>query len=230
MDSEILSFFNNQPIQINVATFLISLLTVSVLCFLIQIFYIRFSSTLSNRYGFSKIFIVLGVTTCIVIMVVKNSLALSLGLVGALSIVRFRAAIKEPEELVYLFLIIAAGLGCGAGQIKITVIGTTFSLMLIFIYSQVSKKEKIDYLDLINLALIIKNNISDDGINEIINKIKKISDEVKFISMSRTSNDTNINLDIKVKDFKKLVEITNLIKKNHKNSKVIVARNNELSL
>ena len=102
--------------------------------------------------------------------------------------------------------------------------------MLIFIYSQVSKKEKIDYLDLINLALIIKNNISDDGINEIINKIKKISDEVKFISMSRTSNDTNINLDIKVKDFKKLVEITNLIKKNHKNSKVIVARNNELSL
>ena len=53
-------------------------------------------------------------TTYIVIMVVKNSLALSLGLVGALSIVRFRAAIKEPEELVYLFLIIAAGLGCGA--------------------------------------------------------------------------------------------------------------------
>ena len=48
--------------------------------------------------------------------------------------------------------------------------------------------------------------------------------------MSRTISDTNINLDIKVKDFKKLVDLTNLIKKNHKNSKVIVARNNELSL
>ena len=48
--------------------------------------------------------------------------------------------------------------------------------------------------------------------------------------MSRTLQDTNINLDIKVRDFKKLVEITNLIKKDHKNSKVIVARNNELSL
>ena len=134
------------------------------------------------------------------------------------------------EELVYLFLIIAAGLGCGAGQINITIIGIVFSLIIIYVLSLISKKEKIDYLDLINLALIINSDISDDKINEIIEKIKKVSDEVKFVSMSRTLQDTNINLDIKVKDFKKLVEITNLIKKDHKNSKVIVARNNELSL
>ncbi|OUU53349.1 MAG: hypothetical protein CBC25_00655 [Pelagibacteraceae bacterium TMED65] len=230
MTSEILNFFNNQPIQINLMNFVFSLLTVSILSFFIQIFYIRYSSTLSNRYGFSKTFIVLGVTTCIVIMVVKNSLALSLGLVGALSIVRFRAAIKEPEELVYLFLIIAAGLGCGAGQLKITIIGIIFSLIIIYLYSLISKKDKIDYLDVINLALIINENINDKEINIIVNDIKKISDEVKFVSMSRTISDTNINLDIKVKDFQKLVDLTNLIKKNHKNSKVIVARNNELSL
>ena len=123
--------------------FVFSLLTVSILSFFIQLFYVRYSSTLSNRYGFSKTFIVLGVTTCIVIMVVKNSLALSLGLVGALSIVRFRAAIKEPEELVYLFLIIAAGLGCGAGQLKITIIGIVFSLLIIYLYSLISKKTKL---------------------------------------------------------------------------------------
>ena len=52
-----------------------------------------------------------------VILIVKSSLALSLGLVGALSIVRFRTPIKEPEELIYLFLAIAIGLGFGAGQI-----------------------------------------------------------------------------------------------------------------
>ena len=73
----------------------------------------------------------MGITTTIVITIVKSSLALSLGLVGALSIVRFRAAIKEPEELVYLFLIISTGLGCGAGQIKITFIGILFSLATI---------------------------------------------------------------------------------------------------
>jgi hypothetical protein len=55
-------------------------------------------------------------TTMLIITIVKASLALSLGLVGALSIVRFRAAIKEPEELAYLFLAIAIGLDFGAGQ------------------------------------------------------------------------------------------------------------------
>ena len=52
----------------------------------------------------------------VMITIVKSSLALSLGLVGALSIVRFRTAIKEPEELSYAFLSIAIGLGLGADQ------------------------------------------------------------------------------------------------------------------
>ena len=230
MNEETLKFFNNEAIQIDLTIFLISLITVAFLCFLIQQFYIQFSSTLSNRFSFSKIFIILGVTTCIVIMIVKNSLALSLGLVGALSIVRFRAAIKEPEELVYLFLVIAAGLGCGAGQLKITIAGIVFSLVIIFIYSFFSKKQKIDYLETVNLAVIINQDISDLKINQMIEKIKKTSKEIKFISMSRTIKNTNINLDIQVMSFEKLISITNLIKTDYKNSKVIVARNNDLSL
>ena len=230
MNKETLKFFSNEAIQIDLTTFLISLLTVAFLCFLIQIFYIRFSSTLSNRFNFSKTFIILGVTTCIVIMIVKNSLALSLGLVGALSIVRFRAAIKEPEELVYLFLIIAAGLGCGAGQLQITIVGIIFSLIIIYVYSLISKKKEIDYIETINLAIIINQDISDLKINEIIEKVKKVSKEIKFVSMSRTIKNTNINLDVKVINFEKLVSITNLIKKNYKDSKIIVARNNDLSL
>ena len=78
---------------------------------------------------------------------VKSSLALSLGLVGALSIVRFRAAIKEPEELIYLFLTIAAGLGTGAGQIKITIFGVIFGYFLM--------SEIITWRVLISLVIII---------------------------------------------------------------------------
>jgi hypothetical protein len=55
-------------------------------------------------------------TTMLIITIVKASLALSLGLVGALSILRFRAAIKEPKELAYWFLAIAIGLDFGARQ------------------------------------------------------------------------------------------------------------------
>ncbi len=61
------------------------------------------------------------------ILVVKTSLALSLGFVGALSIIRFRTPIKEPEELIYLFLSIGLGLGYGANQTLITISIKRFS-------------------------------------------------------------------------------------------------------
>ncbi len=76
--------------------------------------YRRYGTTISNRESMSSVFPLLTLTVIVVIFVVKDSLALSLGLVGALSIVRFRAAIKEPEELIYLFFCIAMGLALGA--------------------------------------------------------------------------------------------------------------------
>ncbi|RMD85490.1 MAG: DUF4956 domain-containing protein, partial [Candidatus Dadabacteria bacterium] len=84
--------------------------------------FIKFSSVLGNKRDSSAIFPFILLITLLVITVVKSSLALSLGLVGALSIVRFRTPIKEPEELGYLFLSIASGLGLGANQIKATVL------------------------------------------------------------------------------------------------------------
>ena len=173
---------------------------------------------------------ILAVTTCIVIMIVKSSLALSLGLVGALSIVRFRAAIKEPEELVYLFLIIAIGLGCGANQLIITIIGIIFALVLIVVYSKYLKNSKNEFEKIINLGVIIDQDISDKQINSLIEEIRKISYELKFISMSRTDKSTTINLDVKPKEFSKLTLLSEHIKKQFKDSKVVMAYNEDLSL
>ena len=225
-----LNFFINQNIQIDLQSFIVSLFCAAILSFLIQLFYIRFSTSLSNRKEFSKNFVILGVTTSIVIMIVKSSLALSLGLVGALSIVRFRAAIKEPEELVYLFLIIAVGLGCGANQLLITITGISFSLIIIILYSRYLKDSKISFEEKITTGIIIDQNITDEQINNIITDLKKISKELKFISMSRSANNTTINLDIKPTNFKNLTEFTGLIKKRFKNSKIILSYNDELSL
>lgn len=75
-------------------------------------------------------------TTMLIITIVKASLALSLGLVGALSIVRFRAAIKEPEELAYLFLAIGIGLGFGADQRVITVVAFAIIVAMIWMRSR----------------------------------------------------------------------------------------------
>jgi uncharacterized membrane protein YhiD involved in acid resistance len=111
--------------------FVLSLVLAAVLGLLLAQVYIRFGQSLSNRRLFARNFLLLTVTTTLVIAIVKSSLALSLGLVGALSIIRFRAAIKEPEELAFLFLAITVGLGLGASQALLTVVALLIILGLI---------------------------------------------------------------------------------------------------
>ena len=230
METTDLKFFLDQNVQIELSNFVLSLFCAAVLSFIVHLFYIRFSSTLSNRVEFSKNFVVLGVATCIVIMIVKSSLALSLGLVGALSIVRFRAAIKEPEELVYLFLIIAVGLGCGANQLIITIVGIFFALLTILIYSKYLNNKKDTSTETINMGIIIEENISDVQIDKLIKDANKISLESKFISMSRSESNTTVNLDIRPTTFEELTKLTGIIKKEYKKSKVILSNNSDLSL
>ena len=230
MDKANLDFFLNQNVQIELSNFILSLLCAAFLSFIVHLFYVRFSTTLSNRIEFSKNFVVLGVATCIVIMIVKSSLALSLGLVGALSIVRFRAAIKEPEELVYLFLIIAVGLGCGANQLVITAVGIFFALFTILIYSKYLKRSNNTLIDIINMSVVIDEDISDIQINKLIDDLLKKSTELKFISMSRTEHSTSINVELKTNNFNDLTQISGEVKKQYPSSKTIIAQNTELSL
>jgi len=102
-----------------------------VLAALLRWHFVRFASTLSNRGEFALVFPFILLTTVLIISVVKSSLALSLGLVGALSIVRFRTPIKEPEELAYLFMAIAMGLGLGASQTLPTVVSAVVILIVV---------------------------------------------------------------------------------------------------
>ncbi|MBT3511191.1 MAG: DUF4956 domain-containing protein [Nitrospina sp.] len=107
-------------------------------------------STLSNRDEFSQVCPFILLTTILIITVVKSSLALSLGLVGALSIVRFRTPIKEPEELAYLFIAIAMGLGLGADQLVPTLVAgpLILAVMAVFKWTRRESKKKNLYLSL----------------------------------------------------------------------------------
>lgn len=104
------------PAPLSLTTLALNMLLGILLSSATMWFYTRFGKSLSNRARFAQTLPILTLITVLVISVVKSSLALSLGLVGALSIVRFRTAIKEPEELVFLFLAIGIGLGIGADQ------------------------------------------------------------------------------------------------------------------
>jgi len=117
-----LELFTPQSAQISLRLFLINLFLSALLAYVLGRVYVKFGTALSNREQFGRNFLLVTMTTMLIITIVKSSLALSLGLVGALSIIRFRAAIKEPEELSYLFLAISVGLGLGAEQTLITVV------------------------------------------------------------------------------------------------------------
>ena len=85
--------------------------------------------------SFALTLVGLALVTTLVIMAVTSNVVLSLGMVGALSIVRFRAAIKEPMEIVYLFWSIASGIVIGAGMIPLAVIGSVIIGVILILFA-----------------------------------------------------------------------------------------------
>lgn len=132
----------NYAVSNTVELFSFSLMLVGVwlLASLVSLHYNAFFPHVSRSQSMEKTLIIIATTTFLIITIVKSSLALSLGLVGALSIIRFRTPIKEPFELSYLFMSIAIGLGFGANQWQPTVIAVIFSLVLLSYYAKKSKK------------------------------------------------------------------------------------------
>jgi len=166
--------------QLEIANFIIALFVCALLAWILSWVYVKYGNSLSNRKAFAKNFIVLATTTMFIITVVKSSLALSLGLVGALSIVRFRAAIKEPEELTYLFLNIAIGLGCGANQVIITILAfiSIVSFIIVSKYISVRKKEK-NMASLSSYLLIVCENKSVQ-LSQIVDILSANSNTLKL--------------------------------------------------
>jgi len=161
---------------------IINSIIIIVISFILRITYIKCSRTLSDKRSFSNNFFILAYTTMLIIMVVKSSLALSLGLIGALSIVRFRSAIKEPEELSYLFLNIAIGLGLGASQQFFVIVGFAIIILSIWVKHYFTKKENYQ-----NIVFVVKSKDAKSvSLDEII---KIISNNVTSADLKRFDED-----------------------------------------
>ena len=149
--------FEINQISISLDDFLKQISVSLILSIILAETYRKFSLALSNKIQFSNNLILVGVITTLVISIVKSSLALSLGLVGALSIVRFRTAIKDPEDLSYLFLSIAIGLGTGAGLISITIIAFVLILLTIIAITKYRIKKETNNLYLTLSIDVVKD-------------------------------------------------------------------------
>lgn len=144
-----------------------NLILTAIFAEIIAFAYTRFSNAISNKGAFAKNFFLISVTTMLVITFIKGSLALSLGLVGALSIIRFRTAIKEPEELAYLFLTIGVGLGFGAGYVLLTILAVLLILFIIFVKYLVSRREDQHNL-FINFATLKEGRFSAEELIDVL--------------------------------------------------------------
>ena len=166
--------------------------------------YTKYGTSLSNRRKFSKNFVIIAMTTTLVITIVKSSLALSLGLVGALSIVRFRAAIKEPEELGFLFLAIAIGLGLGADQRIITIIAIAI-ILLVIILTRISTGDVGDDQD---LNLVIKSeNASDLNIDDLVLSLKKYCNRIDLMRLDDSEGVFEAVFKVDISDFSQIVSL-----------------------
>ena len=142
--------------------------------------------------GFAMALIGLSLVTTLVIMAVTSNVVLSLGMVGALSIVRFRAAIKEPMEIVFLFWSLAAGIVIGAGMIPLAVIGSVIIGLVMIVISD-RKYRHTPYILIINCA--------DEKAEE--SALALIAQSVdRYLVKSKTVNEAGIELtaELRVKD------------------------------
>ena len=161
-------FLATQSSPLPLGGFVVNLLLAAALAELLALFYAAYGRSLSNRRAFARNFLLVTMTTMLVISIVKSSLALSLGLVGALSIVRFRAAIKEPEELSYLFLSIGVGLGLGASQRALTLAAFPLILAVLWLARRRPAGEENP-----NLYLTVSARPADGRLEAIVEGLKR---------------------------------------------------------
>lgn len=145
--------------------------------FIMQVYKKTFKGVMySESFGISLIALCL--ITTLIILAVTSNIVLSLGMVGALSIVRFRSAIKEPIDIAYLFWAISAGIVIGAGLIPLAVIGSIFIgiVMILFVNRKVANNP---YILVINCE---NDNSEDEALKLLSKNVKKYNVKSKTVS------------------------------------------------
>lgn len=170
-------FFASQATQIELTTFVINLVLAAIASFILSRVYIYWGSSLTNRRRFAANFMLTTMTTTFIILVVRSSVALSLGLVGALSIVRFRTAVKDPEELTYLFFAIGIGIGLGDNQRLISLLALVAGIVVIGL-TRLLRTSQAD----VNLHLTIASHSPHKiDLEQVMNVLKTHCSKVKLL-------------------------------------------------
>lgn len=139
----------------------------------------------------------LAVVTAAIILTIQSNIVVSLGMVGALSIVRFRTAIKNPMDLVFLFWSISVGIICGAGYAMIGVIASIVLTIGIILFSIMPSEKE-------SLILVVNSNAYNE--DEILQVVENNCRVWKVRARNVTRNNVNLAIEVKTNHPKNLVQ------------------------
>ena len=197
------SFLYGFSSGIDVKTILIGLAITTVLS--LYIFFIYRLVTRKTFYAqtFNLSLIAMAVITAAIILTIQSNIVLSLGMVGALSIIRFRTAIKDPLDLVFLYWSISIGIICGAGLSVIAVI-LTLLISLVVLGMQKYPLKKLS-------MILVVNSTDIDSDTAILETVAKYSENYKVKSKNLTPSSLDMVIEIKVDAESRLVrEVLNI--------------------
>ena len=176
---------------ISVQSILLSLITAFMISvFIIWIYKKTYTGVVYSK-SFSLSILMLALVTTLIIQTISSNIALSLGMVGALSIVRFRTAVKEPVDTGFMFWAITAGIMAGANLYLAYIIGSLMLGILYYICYMMGLKMNSKYL------VIVKYDDSvEDDIKNILSKLKKY----KLKSKSKSKNNVEMTFEVELND------------------------------
>ena len=133
---EIFKYLIETNSSVSVYQVVLAMLIALVLGMFMYVMYKKTYSGVVYSKSFNQTLVLLSVIVTMVMTIIGGNLALSLGMVGSLSIIRFRTAIKEPKDMAYLFWAIAIGLSCGAEMYVVAVVGSIVIAIMLFIFKR----------------------------------------------------------------------------------------------
>lgn len=172
--------------------FIAMILYFAVGLFIMQVYKKTFKGVMYSS-TFAMSLLALTLITTLIILGVTSNVVLSLGMVGALSIVRFRSAIKEPMDIAFLFWSISEGIVLGAGLIPLAILGAVFIGIVMVLFAN-KKTTDNPYILVVNC----KNDISENSVLNILSKnVNKYCVKSKTIS---PSNGIEMTIEVKLKN------------------------------
>ncbi len=168
-------------------------LGVSLLCALIIYMVYKFfyrGAVYSENFGL--LIVMSTMTVAFIIMTISSNIVLSLGMVGALSIVRFRTAVKDPLDVGFLFLAIGAGLTAGAGLFFIAIIGTA-AICLVFTVMFFLGRNAMTYLLVVRCSSTAEQDVRDE-MKDVRHKLKSKSGDGSSTEFTYTVDDKDEEL------------------------------------